>query len=262
MRGSGAAFRGEDDDRDLGAVLDDLKSAGCAVLVTGTAPEACVAASQKLFGAPHQHRRRVLVTHETGSDADRWLPEGVSVCDETELLRPPLIGRDTASDSPAPDDTALDGPTIDDPETDVSGVETPAHGGPTTEPPDGGPTAEPSTTALDRLRSDLSDVISDYQSDRLEPGEVRVGVTSADALASKYGRTELLSFVRTATALIRGVRGLGHLQLGQSRDGDLVPLLDDLFDARVDVRKQPGLPAEQRWHVPGYGTTEWIRIEE
>jgi hypothetical protein len=232
MRGSGAVFRGEDD-RDLGAVLDELKSAGCAVLVTGTAPEACVAASRKLFGDPGQRRRRVLVTHETGPDADRWLPEGASVTDDTELLSPPLVGRDTASKSPAGDDSV-----------------------PTDEPTVGG------DVSLDRLRNDLSDVISGYQSDRLEPGEVRVGITSADALASKYGRDELLSFVRTATALIRGVRGLGHLQLGQSRDGDLVPLLEDLFDARVEVRQQPGLPAEQRWHVPGYGTTEWIRIED
>jgi hypothetical protein len=42
----------------------------------------------------------------------------------------------------------------------------------------------------------------------------------------------------------------------------MVPLLADLFDARVDVRRRPGLPAEQRWHVPDYGTTEWIGIED
>jgi hypothetical protein len=28
------------------------------------------------------------------------------------------------------------------------------------------------------------------------------------------------------------------------------------------VRQQPGLPPEQRWHVPGHGTTEWIGIAE
>jgi hypothetical protein len=256
MRGSGAVFRGEDD-RDLGAVLDELKSAGCAVLVIGTAPEACVAASRKLFGDPSQRRRRVLITHETGADADRWFPEGVSASEDAELLHPPLVGRDTAHRSA---DAGIAG--VDTPTTDISTADTPASDSSTAESAADAPTAEPSTTALDHLRNDLSDVISGYQSDRLEPGEVRVGITSADALASKYGRTELLSFVRTATALIRGVRGLGHLQLNQSRDGDLVPLLEDLFDARVDVRKQPGLPAEQRWHVPGYGTTEWIRIED
>lgn len=228
MRGSGPE-RGDEDDSDLGAVLDELKSAGCAVLVTGTASEACQAASRRLFGDPSQRRRRVLVTHETGPDADRWLPAGVSVTDDdTELLSPALVDRGTASQSTGVDDA---------PAADATG-------------------------GLDRVRTDLSDVVSGFQSDRLEPGEVRVGITSADALASKYGRDDLLSFVRTATTLVRGVRGLGHLQLGQSLDGDLVPLLGDLFDARVDVRHQPGLPAEQRWHVPGYGTTEWIRIED
>lgn len=225
--GDSAPERRDEDDSDLGAVLDELKSAGCAVLVTGTASEACEAASRRLFGDPSQRRRRVLVTHETGPDADRWLPEGVSVTDaDTELLSPPLVDRGTAS-RPVGDTPAVD-----------------------------------ATEGLDSLRTNLSDIISGYQSDRLDPGEVRVGITSADALASKYGRDELLLFVRTATALVRGVRGLGHLQLGQSLDGDLVSLLDDLFDARVDVRQQPGLPAEQRWHVPGYGTTEWIRIED
>jgi hypothetical protein len=229
MRDSEPEHRDEDDS-DLGTVLDDLKSAGCALLVTGTEMEACLATSRRLFGDPSQRRRRVLVTHETGPDADRWLPAGVSVTDDdTELLSPSLVDRGTASRSGDADDS---------------------------------PTPDPSAAGLGRLRTDLSDVISGYQSDRLEPGEVRVGITSADALASRYGRDELLAFVRTATALIRGVRGMGHLQLGQSLDGDLVPLLEDLFDARVDVRKQPGLPAEQRWHVPDYGTTEWIRVED
>jgi hypothetical protein len=253
MRGSGPVDPGGDD-RDLGAVLDELKSAGCAVLVTGTAPDARAAASRKLFGDPSQRRRRVLVTHGTGTDADRWLPEDVSVAGDAALLCPPLVGRDTAGQSP---DAPTDGPTAECHTTDTP-AGGPGEGRPTTDPSGTGP----STTALDRLRNELSDVISSYQSDRLEPGEVRVGITSADALASRYGRGELLSFVRTATALIRGVRGLGHLQLGQSREGDLVPLLEDLFDARVDVRKQPNLPAEQRWHVPRYGTTEWIRIED
>jgi hypothetical protein len=217
-------------------VLDELKSAGCAVLVTGTATEACAAASRALFGDPRQRRRRVLVSHETGPDADRWLPDGVSVTDEdTELLRPSPVGREAAKH--AADPTA--GAEFDAPQA-----------------------SDATATTLGRLRNDLSDVISGYQSDRLEPGEVRVGITAADALASEYGRDELLSFVRTATALVRGVRGLGHLQVGQPRDGDMVPLLADLFDARVDVRRRPGLPAEQRWHVPDYGTTEWIGIED
>jgi hypothetical protein len=228
MRATGPE-RGDEDDRDLGAVLDDLKNAGCAVLVTGTETEACEAACRRLFGDPGQRRRRVLVTHESGPDADRWLPGDVSVTDDDAVfLSPSLVDRGTANRSAGGDD---------------------------------GPTAG-AVGGLDRLRADLSDVVSGYQSDRLEPGEVRVGITAADALASKYGRDDLLSFVRTATTLVRGVRGLGHLHVGQSLDGDLVPLLGDLFDARVDVRQQPGLPAEQRWHVPGYGTTGWIRIED
>jgi hypothetical protein len=225
MDGSRPVSRDDDEASDLGEALDRLKQTGCNVLVTGTAAEAQVAISRKLFGHTRQRRRRVLISPDTDASADRWLPEGVSVTDpDTELLAPPVADRSaaTAVSSPAPD----------------------------------------TSRALQTLRNDLSDVVSTYQSDRLAPGEVRVGIQSADVLASHYGRDELLGFVRTATALIRGVRGMGHLQLGQPHDGDLTPLLWDLFDARVDVRQQPGLPPEQRWHVPGHGTTEWIGIAE
>ncbi|WP_435157313.1 DUF7504 family protein [Haladaptatus sp. DFWS20] len=55
--------------------------------------------------------------------------------------------------------------------------------------------------------------------------------------------------------------GMGHYRLPVPDDDSLVGRLSPLFDARIELRQEPGQPPEHRWHVPAYNeTTIWVRL--
>lgn len=215
-------------DDELQSELNRLKEQGCTLLVTGAVPEEVRhRATQRLFGSPDADRKRILVVGNGAAvDARRYLPSGVT---------------------PESADVSL----IDWGSRTRKAVDACA----TATPPD--------TDALRWLRTTIIDAVVSYDAEagdaRLAPAELRLAFDSLDVLLESHDRHDVECLVRATTALIRGVNGLGHFHLA-SRDDDCIDALAPLFDARVELRRRQGKNPEQRWHVPSYGSTEWMRL--
>ncbi len=120
-----------------------------------------------------------------------------------------------------------------------------------------------SDTKLDFLRGELIDAVSHFDDDvsGLAPAELRTSIDSLEGLLEANDCTALRRFLRTVTALVRGVNGIGHVHLPLSDDSPVVSRLSPLFDARIELRQRDSLVAEHRWHVPGAGvSTTWTKL--
>ena len=120
-------------------------------------------------------------------------------------------------------------------------------------------TARPQQDDLNRRLRDLDTAIS-LGPGEFDPGVLRVGVHTADALAETYGREAALSFLSSTFERVRDRRGMAHVHLdGSTSDplfGHVEPLVDAIVEARVPKSRRP----EQRWYIPEYGYTNWVLI--
>ncbi|GAA0245681.1 hypothetical protein GCM10009000_071890 [Halobacterium noricense] len=202
--------------------LAGLKTSGSNLLVTGDVPkETSATFSRTLFG--QEQRTRVLaLTNPTASDANSHLPVEPDSSDTS------IIDRRTEYRA-----TKSNGKTDSAP-----GV------------------------SRESLRSELISAISQYddQNGGFSPAELRLGIDSIEVLSEGDDIVSLSQFLRGLTAIVRGVRGMAHYHLRVADDDPLVEELSPLFDARIELRKRPGL-AEQRWHVPDLReTTHWVKL--
>ncbi|WP_435152248.1 DUF7504 family protein [Haladaptatus sp. DFWS20] len=202
--------------------LAGLKTSGSNLLVTGDVPkETSAAFSRTLFG--QGRRTRVLaLTNPTTLDAVSHLPVGLDT-PKTRVFDRRTEYRASMSDS-----------------------------------------ANEAALELDRetFRSELISAISYYddRNDGFAPAELRLGIDSVEVLSGGDDLVSLTQFLRGLTAIVRGVRGMAHYHVRVPDDDPLVEELSPLFDARIELRKRPGL-AEQRWHVPDLGeTTHWVEL--
>jgi len=209
-----------DDAPSLGAVLAELKREGCAVLIAGGSRMAREAMSQRLFGAPDRERHRVLLTPNGDYPVDPWLPRGVCRSRLKTVSVRESERSVTAARPASPDPRATD---LD--------------------------------AALDELDAAIAD--SPY---RFDPGVLRIGVHTADALTEAYGREQALSFLADVFERVRNRRGMGHLHLTQPAEHPLVDEIEPLVDALVEVRFPDTHQPEQRWYIPRYGYTNWVQI--
>ncbi|WP_458206129.1 DUF7504 family protein [Haladaptatus sp. NG-SE-30] len=203
--------------------LAGLKSHGSNLLVTGAVPkETSATFSRTLFG--QGRRTRILaLTDPTALDADEHLPVSPDV-PNTRIIDHRIDSRATATE----------------------------------------PTASTAQPEFDRrtLRSELISAIGHFDDEvgGFDPAELRLGIDSIEVLA---GDDELVSrnqFLRSITAIVRGVCGMAHYHLRVPDDDPLVDELSPLFDARIELRKRPGR-AQQRWHVSTLGeTTHWVEL--
>lgn len=112
---------------------------------------------------------------------------------------------------------------------------------------------------LDTLRRAIGTVVDSHESTfgELDPAELRVGVD----LSLEDDSVKIARFLRRTTQLVTEFRGMGHYHLPTADDDPLVETLSPLFDARIELRRMPGRPPEQRWHVPKFDkTTIWVRL--
>jgi hypothetical protein len=209
-----------DDTPPLGTVLGQLKRDGCAVLIVGESRMAREAMSQRLFGALDKDRHRVLLTPNGDYPVEPWLPRGVC---QSRLETVSVSESERSATATRPDSL--------------------------------GPRPTDLDAALDELDAAIAD--SPYPFD---PGVLRIGVHTADALAEAYGRDQALSFLEDVFERVRTRRGMGHLHLGQPAAHPLVDELEPLVDALVEVRFPDTYQPEQRWYIPQYGYTNWVQI--
>lgn len=223
---TGDASRG-DGERTLGDVLSRLKRRGCALLITGCVGEGVSARlTRRLLGSPAEQRRRLLVL--SGADPDRVatrLPPGVAATDaDVRVVDVTTAGRSTA--------------------VDRRSRRTPSD------------TPSPAPEHVLRAFTDALDTLDDGD---LDPAELRVAFDPLCPLLAQDDEATA-RFLRVATALVRDATGMGHFHFPVADDSPRVESVAHWFDARIELRHRDGLDPEQRWHLPDYGTTPWVRL--
>lgn len=229
-----ARFRGDCSAHEFQEVLKRFKQEGCNLLVTGAVSEdVTVRATRTLLGSPDADRKRVVALGDSRRrSVGERLPPGV-----------------------VPDDSDV---WIIDQHTKQRSVPQAVRSADVDLPTDGD-----DRDALRQLREEVVVAIDYFEeaTDGLNPSELRLSVSSLGWLAHEEDPDAVARFVRSVSAMVRGVRGMAHYHLARPDDDELVERLSPLFDARVELRKRDGLPTEQRWHVPEYEqTTEWVRL--
>ena len=228
-----ARFRGDCSAHEFQEVLKRFKQEGCNLLVTGAVSEdVTVQATRTLLGAPDADRKRVVALGDSRRNVGERLPPGVTP-DDPEVW----IIDQSAKQRSVPQ-------AVRSADVDL-------------------PTDSDDRDVLAQLREEVVVAIDYFEEtgDGLAPSELRLSVASLDRLVHESDPDALARFVRSVSAMVRGVRGMAHYHLVRPGDDDLVERLSPLFDARIELRKREGLPTEQRWHVPQYDETiEWVRL--
>ncbi|WP_224447934.1 DUF7504 family protein [Haloprofundus salilacus] len=218
--------RGEEAVDPLRGELMRLKERGCNLLVTGAVSESVTArATQRLLGSPVEERKRLVTLTDTPTSAvDSRLPIGVSADDaDVRVIERQRVERSAAE---------------------------------AVERGDGGGDAE-----LRRLEGEISRAIASLDDGSgFGPAELRLSVDSIGALLETYDAHRIREFLQRVCDTVEDSNGMGHYHLPLSDDSRRVQQLESVFDARIELRQREPFGPEQRWHVPGYGTTGWIQI--
>lgn len=234
------SFRGEAEEAGFQEVLARLKVEGCNLLLTGEVPgEVADVASRRLLGAPSEDRKRLLVFTDASVDrVPARLPGGVGPTDpDVRVVEQAECTRSAAA-------SLTDaGPGIDAaaPPFPVRSV----------------------GEDLAELRTAIGDAVSEFDeaTGGLEPAQFRLSVDSVRLLLDEHPPDAVSKFLRTVTALVKGVRGMAHYHLPVPDESGPVASVTSLFDARIELRQRDGMIPEQRWHVPARGQrTNWVRL--
>ncbi|SIR32053.1 hypothetical protein SAMN05421858_2239 [Haladaptatus litoreus] len=230
----GIEFRGDESVPGFSNLLAELKTGGCNLLVTGQVSERVSArATRTLLGDPAADRKRIVaLTDSTTRHVEPCLPTGVRLDSSDVWVIDQRNGERSTPTSASVSDVEL-------------------------------PTRQDGQNELWNLAEEIVLAIGffDTTTDGLEPAGLRLSVDSLSFLAEQHSRTEFECFLRMLTAIIRGVRAMGHYHLPIADDDPLVTELSPLFDARIELRQRDGLVPEQRWHVPTYErSTNWVRL--
>lgn len=260
---------------DFKEVLARLKRRGCAFLVCGEAPRKTFQqATRRMHGSPEETRYRVhALTGETQhTHAGNWLPEGVSVDDNSvEMFDYRADHRSITADGPTNDDTNIVSPMQAGPsfpgiresvatvshsalnyESKVNlGENTdeeqfwnavarpkPAFGGqqPRKVKPPGDP--NPSHRELEEAREFqdcLGQAIQDFGEDA-NPGELRLGISSLDPLFRSIGG-EVCDIVAALRQQILEVQGTMFCHFPHPVTSPETAVLREPFDAVVLLRR-------------------------
>jgi len=272
--GGGPIGRGSDST--LSAALADLDD-GCCVLVTGDVPdEAYRVASSRYFGAPHRCRQRVLGLTTGGTEApNAWFPDGVDADDgDAAIVR---------LDGAVRDPTAVSG-------SDGSASSAVGPGGNATDTPNGADASDAGPDRLDvdegddgddgrtaaadatddetaAIRTALLNAIDEVDAGRPTRLGLRVGVFRVDMLCATLGSEAASSLLSEVSRTTRDRGGMAHFHLPRPASGEprsdpvvaeFVELLDEDLDVIVELRcRETASAPEERWHILGWGTTEW-----
>ncbi len=201
----------------------ELKQRGPQVLVTGDVPEAVSRrATRRMLGHPDEDRYRILSLTDSDVSTDQWFPGQYSRDDEDVSF----IGASDLRGSVAVGD---------------------------------GNQGEPAEDALVRT---VSEEITSWCPDGGSPpaAVLRVGVYSLETVLETHGVEAVRKLAYQLTGEVRRARGMGHYHLPREPGSEAVSDLQFVFDARLELRTSTGGP-EQRWHLPGRGTTGWVELD-
>lgn len=216
--------RGPEDDgggEEFSRRLQRLKRNGCNVLVTAsTGGPAVDRTTARLLGSPQEERTRILVM----------------IRDDVQALSVKF---------PAGVSILDDRTHLVDFREEFDGDEPPTAG----EDP------------LSELRTEIENRLSECISGRdLEPAELRIGVDSVGPLLDHYPTATVTEFVADVTAAVREAKGMGHFHVAMDDERARELPFASEFDARIELKQIEALPAKQRIHISGDGTSPWMLV--
>ncbi|MCT9096608.1 hypothetical protein [Haloarchaeobius sp. HME9146] len=196
--------------------LSALKEDGSSILLVGrTSSQAHKGACRRLMGDDGDEPRQRLYVYTLDNESCGHGPDATTV-GSTKLVS--QVTEDGTSSSPAV------GPDVD--ETIVR------------------------PELLSTLGTEVIDAIDDLAEDDPTPGELRLCFDSVTPLLREHKSQNVFRLLHMVTSRIRQEQGMGHFHLPLDRDSDYVRLLEPLFDAVVEVRRDEETETlEQRWHL-------------
>ena len=232
----------------LTEILDRLKSEGCSVLVAGELPEPVQQlVSQRVLGAQHLDRVRVLTLLGPTSDVDSWFPGQVSataaqsyVIDRWDLDRSVAVSSVGGAFGPSQADSDSLTPG-DESDSLTSGDESDSTG------------AEDGPGVARAVADDLDSILGEWD---VPPTRLRLATTPANG--ERPGDEAIRAFVESMNA----TEGMAYLFLPGMGVFELDPDVTDRVDAVIEVRtRRPGAP-EHRWIIPEEEVmTGWMPVE-
>lgn len=210
--------------------LSDLKREGSSILLVGrTSASAHRAACGRLMGSGAEPRQRLYV-YTTGTETCGQGPS-TDHRGETRILSQENEAGVAASPNGIPDDV----------EETVVGPQ-----------------------LLSTLGTAVIDAIDELESEHaLDPGELRLCFDSVTPLLREHKSQTVFRLLHMVTSRTRQSDGMGHFHLPLDRDSDYVRLLEPLFDAVVEVRRNDADEdrLEQRWHLRDRDAdTGWVDL--
>lgn len=212
--------------------LEDLKTNGCGLLITGDETSQTRAqASRRLLGESDpagevSPRRRLLITTDDSVHPEDYLPDGVTPGDDAvRIVSPGGFSRGATAASP----------TAEQQQSPLADIET-----------------QVDFAIADLLREDAPD-----------PGVFRVGVTSLLPLIESVGETPVKEFVAVLVARVRGWNGMVHLHYPVPDTEARHSQLNDFVDARIEIRNRENHHAEWLWHTKNAvidSSVTWLSI--
>ena len=199
--------------------LARLKRTGSGLLVTGETPEWVQQhASRQLFGTTRPHgderpRRRLVVQTAQSFDAASYLPTGASLDDENvAVVAASHVTRGAAAASGASGTNSSPGGLSGLTERVVAGIE---------------------GLAVD-----------------VQPGELRVGVTSLLPLVETAGLASAVEFYDTVATAVREHAGMAHAHCPLPETDGRLDRFHSVVDGRVELRQEGTNPVQCRWETP------------
>lgn len=215
-------FRGSGEG--LRETFQRLKQRGPQILVTGDVPEAVSRqATRRLLGHPAEQRYRVLALTDSDATTDQWLPGAIT--------------------PESPDVAVLGQNRLRGEVRAQTGAERVTEG--------------------ETLANDVADAVGGWLDEVQQPAPavLRVGVYSLETFLEAGGVEAVRSLAYRLTGAVRRGRGMGHYHLPRAPESRAVSDLRYVFDAHLELRENGSGP-EQRWHIPGSGTTGWVALDD
>lgn len=213
------------DPQQFTTALDDLKQAGCLVLVTGTVDATVRAAcSRRLFGSlSHPHQRVIVHPDTTALSLDSYLPNGLTT---------------TSSDVHSITSTQLRG------DITVMSDGTPAEGSPAegTAGPNPSPNRTPYGQQFDTL-------LAEPTAGPFAPGELRVGILTISELLDRYGQSAARTVLTRVGRQMHARHGIAHCHLPIPSESAVATVLSEHADVHLRLREREGQPPEQCWYL-------------
>lgn len=115
-------------------------------------------------------------------------------------------------------------------------------------------------TALTTLSRHVHEHLVRFESDRPDPGEIRLCFDSLDPVVEAVEKEQLEEFLRVLTTRVTLARGLAHYHLSVTAARQVPDTIAPIFDGVIERRQTPEGP-RQRWTLRESGVqTDWIPI--